>query len=323
MDQLIDPSNDKSVSHPSIDLSNYTSLSYLQIDLQPMNYTYYTYPLIDLSNNSSMNYLPVNLLDYNYPQINLSDNTSLSDDLSDHTSLGYLPIDLSNDNPQIDLLNDLSHPQLNYSTSNNSSIDLSSDTSLNSPPDNTSLSHPSIDLSNNTSLSYPPIDQTRELTSLNYPTQNTLKPEVKKCTDCNKEEKFENEMHVIRHPHHKEATVTLSGNKVIDDFIISILSNSANYKRRKLVNLEFVPYERFKNIKFVAEGGFSKIYKAIWIDGPLTNKWNYEKKEFNRKGRKTVALKELNNSKNIESKELNELKIFYNFILKHTVGEIN
>ncbi|GBC24406.2 kinase-like domain-containing protein [Rhizophagus irregularis DAOM 181602=DAOM 197198] len=272
MDQLINPSNDTSVSHPSIDLSNYTSLN----------------------------------------------NTSLSDNLTDYTSLGYLPIDLSNDNPQIDLLNDLSHPQLNYSTSNNSSIDLSSDTSLNSPPDNTSLSHPSIDLSNNTSLSYPPIDQTKELTSLNYPTQNTLKPEIKKCLEYNKEEKFANEMHVIRHPYHKEATVTLSGNKVIDDFIISILSNSAIYKRRKLVNLEFVPYERFKNIKFVAEGGFSKIYKAIWIDGPLTNKWNYKKKEFNRKGGKTVALKELNNSKNIESKELNELKIFYNFILKHT-----
>uniref|UniRef100_U9TP97 Uncharacterized protein n=1 Tax=Rhizophagus irregularis (strain DAOM 181602 / DAOM 197198 / MUCL 43194) TaxID=747089 RepID=U9TP97_RHIID len=168
MDQLINPSNDTSVSHPSIDLSNYTSLN----------------------------------------------NTSLSDNLTDYTSLGYLPIDLSNDNPQIDLLNDLSHPQLNYSTSNNSSIDLSSDTSLNSPPDNTSLSHPSIDLSNNTSLSYPPIDQTKELTSLNYPTQNTLKPEIKKCLEYNKEEKFANEMHVIRHPYHKEATVTLSGNKV-------------------------------------------------------------------------------------------------------------
>ncbi|GBC24702.2 kinase-like domain-containing protein [Rhizophagus irregularis DAOM 181602=DAOM 197198] len=149
-------------------------------------------------------------------------------------------------------------------------------------------------------------------------TSNTLKSEVKKCTECNKEENFANEMHVIRHPYHKEATVTLSGNKVIDDFIISILSNRTNYKHKRLVNLEFVPYERFKNIKFIAEGGFSKIYKATWIDGPLTSKWDYEKKEFIRKGRKTVALKELNNSKNIESKELNELKIFYNFILKHT-----
>jgi serine/threonine protein kinase len=119
-------------------------------------------------------------------------------------------------------------------------------------------------------------------------------------------------MHVIRHPYHKEATVTLSGNKVIDDFIINILSNRTNYKHKRLVNLEFVPYERFKNIKFIAEGGFSKIYKATWIDGPLTSKWDYEKKEFIRKGRKTVALKELNNSKNIESKELNEVQYLVN-----------
>ncbi|PKC61896.1 hypothetical protein RhiirA1_465870, partial [Rhizophagus irregularis] len=201
-------------------------------------------------------------------------NTSLSDDLPDYTSLGCLPIDLSNDtfisNLQIDLLNDLNHPQTNYSTSNNSSVDLSSDTSLNSPidlPDNTSLSHPSTDTSNNTS--YPLINQTKELTSLtslNYPTQNTLKPEIKTCLEYNKEEKFANEMHVVRHPYHKEATVTLSGNKVIDDFIISMLSNRANYENKRIVNLEFVPYERFENIKFIAEGGFSKIYKATWID---------------------------------------------------------
>ncbi|CAB4427812.1 unnamed protein product [Rhizophagus irregularis] len=51
--------------------------------------------------------------------------------------------------------------------------------------------------------------------------------------------------------------------------------------------MEFVPYDQFKNIEFIAEGGFSKIYKATWIDGPL------------------------NNSNNITFKELNELKIFY------------
>ncbi|PKC61898.1 hypothetical protein RhiirA1_465873, partial [Rhizophagus irregularis] len=149
-------------------------------------------------------------------------------------------------------------------------IDPSNDTSVSHPSidlsNYTSLSLPSINLSNNTSLSYPPIDQTKELISLNYLTQNTLKSDVQKCTECNKEENFANEMHVIRHPYHKEATVTLSGNKVIDDFIISILSNRANYKHKRLVNLEFVPYERFKNIKFIAEGGFSKIYKATWID---------------------------------------------------------
>jgi hypothetical protein len=33
--------------------------------------------------------------------------------------------------------------------------------------------------------------------------------------------------------------------------------------------LEFVPHDQFKNIEFIAEGGFSKIYKATWINGPV------------------------------------------------------
>ncbi|RIA85114.1 kinase-like domain-containing protein, partial [Glomus cerebriforme] len=37
--------------------------------------------------------------------------------------------------------------------------------------------------------------------------------------------------------------------------------------------MEFVPYDQFKDIKFIAEGGFSKIYKATWIDGPIRG-WN-------------------------------------------------
>ena len=62
--------------------------------------------------------------------------------------------------------------------------------------------------------------------------------------------------------------------------------------------------KRLKNIEFVAEGGFSKIYKGTWIDGPI------------RSGETTVALKELNNSKNINSKDLNEVVIctdFFNY----------
>ncbi|PKK48917.1 hypothetical protein RhiirC2_859187 [Rhizophagus irregularis] len=74
----------------------------------------------------------------------------------------------------------------------------------------------------------------------------------------------------------------------------------------------FVPYDQFKNVEFIAEGGFSKIYKATWIDGPVMNGWNNVKiKNKNYK----VVLKKLNNSKGITSKELNELKIFHEFSL--------
>ncbi|RGB36337.1 kinase-like domain-containing protein [Rhizophagus diaphanus] len=73
----------------------------------------------------------------------------------------------------------------------------------------------------------------------------------------------------------------------------------------------FVPYNQFKDVKFIAEGGFSKIYKAIWIDGPVTNYWSNKRRKRNYE----VVLKKLNNSKEITYKELNELKIFHEFSL--------
>ncbi|GBC06982.1 hypothetical protein RclHR1_07180007 [Rhizophagus clarus] len=99
----------------------------------------------------------------------------------------------------------------------------------------------------------------------------------------------------------------LSGNKVIDDFITYTQINSDNGK------MEFVPYNQFKDIEFIAEGGFSKIYKATWIDGPIDN-WDeihYVHWYIVRKNNYAVVLKKLNNSKNITSKELNELKVSY------------
>ena len=72
--------------------------------------------------------------------------------------------------------------------------------------------------------------------------------------------------------------------------------------------MEFFPYNDLENVEFIAEGGFSKIYKATWIDGPITDDWNNEKQKHDCYGEMTVALKELNNSKNIDSKELNEVQ---------------
>jgi hypothetical protein len=111
---------------------------------------------------------------------------------------------------------------------------------------------------------------------------------------------------------YKAKTGKLSGNKVIDEFIKSTLSNChADAK------LEFVPYDRFKDIEFITEGGFSKIYKATWIDGPITNKWDEKKQEFKHFGEMKIVLKELNNSKNIESKDLNEVHYLSYAIYKY------
>ncbi|GBC21704.2 kinase-like domain-containing protein [Rhizophagus irregularis DAOM 181602=DAOM 197198] len=59
----------------------------------------------------------------------------------------------------------------------------------------------------------------------------------------------------------------LSGNIVIDEIIRNTRVNFVKGSNHRI--LEFVPYNQFKNIEFIAEGGFSKIYKAIWVDGPI------------------------------------------------------
>ena len=136
-------------------------------------------------------------------------------------------------------------------------------------------------------------------TSLIQPTQTIVKKrKYKKCNGCNKTRKIL-ESHQICHVCFKAKELKLSGNKIIDDFIKYTQTNYVK-KGGKMV---FVPHDQLKNIEFIAEGGFSKIYKATWIDGSIKDWENFE-----RNGKMTVALKELNNSKNINFKELNEVK---------------
>jgi serine/threonine protein kinase len=92
-----------------------------------------------------------------------------------------------------------------------------------------------------------------------------------------------------------------SGNKIIDEFISYTQINFVQESSRMI----FIPFDQFKNIQKIGKGGFSNIYKAIWINGPPY--WNEEKEDFEYKDSITVALKQLNNSKNITSKELNEV----------------
>ena len=102
-----------------------------------------------------------------------------------------------------------------------------------------------------------------------------------------------------------------SGNKVVDDFI----------RYTQIINLgigmmEFVPYDQFKDIEFIAEGGFSKIYKATLIHGNIQG-WNMKVMNFMRSGLKIVALKRLKNSSNITFIEINEVnKSTYNISCK-------
>jgi hypothetical protein len=145
---------------------------------------------------------------------------------------------------------------------------------------------------------------------LSQPTETTLEPKIKrniyeKCNECNKRRRPLDESHKICRICYRMKTIFKpSGNEIIDDFIRHTQINLEKAEGK----MEFVPFDQFKNIKFIAEGGFSKIYKATWVDGPI--KWYYSKKDIVRKPNHTVVLKKLNNSKNITSKELNEVTYY-------------
>jgi hypothetical protein len=100
-----------------------------------------------------------------------------------------------------------------------------------------------------------------------------------------------------------------SGNDDIDKFIqnaqLTVHSNNEVSKA-----IEWIPYDRFYNIRYIAKGGFGKIYRANWIDGYMLN-WDSKKQNWIRKNHKFVALKSLNNSKNVKLEFMNEVQLCF------------
>ncbi|CAB4430476.1 unnamed protein product [Rhizophagus irregularis] len=98
-----------------------------------------------------------------------------------------------------------------------------------------------------------------------------------------------------------------SGNNEIDKFINDTIYGARNKDRNFL---EWVPFDKFKDINQIGEGGFSKVYSATWIDGPKIQKygvsWEKRKSEPIK-----VALKRLNGSENMSAEYLNEIKILW------------
>ncbi|RHZ86337.1 hypothetical protein Glove_52g87 [Diversispora epigaea] len=73
--------------------------------------------------------------------------------------------------------------------------------------------------------------------------------------------------------------------------------------------MEWIPYDRLKDIEEIAKGGFGTICKAKWIDGPI-EEWDLENEPWTRYGQLDVALKKFdNNFANLNEDFLNEIAI--------------
>ncbi len=95
-----------------------------------------------------------------------------------------------------------------------------------------------------------------------------------------------------------------SRNERIDNFI----KEKQQKSKHPTDFFEWIPYNKFKNIKRVRKEGFSEIYSAIWIDGCLET-YNEETHEIRQHGELEVALKCLNVYKNLSDDYLNEVYI--------------
>ena len=83
-----------------------------------------------------------------------------------------------------------------------------------------------------------------------------------------------------------------SGNPEIDKLIHESQLKTRHYHN----NLEWIPYDRFQDIKSIGEGGFANIFSATWLDGePTLDKAKKRTKPIR------VALKKLKNSEHMEA----------------------
>ena len=98
-----------------------------------------------------------------------------------------------------------------------------------------------------------------------------------------------------------------SGNKEIDEFIQKFQLNATNEHEV----LEWIPYDRFENIEYLAEGGFGTVYKAKWIDGNIFKWDNSQNKSWYRNKNEEVVLKCLKDSQNLDTEFLQEVIYCY------------
>lgn len=100
----------------------------------------------------------------------------------------------------------------------------------------------------------------------------------------------------------------MSGVKELDDFLIEIQHEIDFYEGA----IEWIPFDRLKNIKEIGKGGFSTVYSATWIDGARARSVDYKTGSFvaKRLSNCTVALKILDGAQDNFNNFLHEVRNF-------------
>uniref|UniRef100_U9UZH4 Protein kinase domain-containing protein n=1 Tax=Rhizophagus irregularis (strain DAOM 181602 / DAOM 197198 / MUCL 43194) TaxID=747089 RepID=U9UZH4_RHIID len=75
--------------------------------------------------------------------------------------------------------------------------------------------------------------------------------------------------------------------------------------------VEWIPYNSLQNVKYLTEGGCSKIYTADWINGPY-HKWDNKEQQLKRYGMLEVILKKLENVESASRNWFDECKYHLN-----------
>ena len=148
---------------------------------------------------------------------------------------------------------------------------------------------------------------------------NTVITNNNNCSYCN--EPFTDELWCKECDPFRVIEGWSSGNPDIDKFIKDTMYKPAEYNEDySYPFLEWVPFDRFTDIKEVGEGGFAKVYSATWIDGISKFKEQDDGgwKKLDPKPLK-VALKRLNGSQNMSAEYLNEVFILCFSIIKFAI----
>ncbi|GES75068.1 kinase-like domain-containing protein [Rhizophagus clarus] len=93
-----------------------------------------------------------------------------------------------------------------------------------------------------------------------------------------------------------------SDNENVDKIIrnAQLSAKNSNYV------LEWIPYNKFKNVVYVAKGGYGTVYSAYWSDGHILG-WDKKFNQWKRYGTDHVALKRIHNSQFITIEFLDQI----------------